>query len=259
MRLPQMPGISEKELQSILAELDRIVRKDAAAQAAAPAPAPKSAPARELTMEEKLELLCRPKEAAPKPAAKPATAAKPAPAPAPATKPAPKAAAEPAPKPTSAPETAPPSEKVPADTPPEQTRKIGLICTADAAAEIAALMSYLQEIGREIAKPIFLLSEFIYVVDDQVQPGTMALKARLSESMAVIAIFKGFSGPRHEEIRKEFAKTRVHYHPIEAPRIRDREALVEIMSALLITNPRMFENRFEWDGHGYDETHGVRR
>lgn len=225
-----MPGIGEQELQSILSELDRILVQRS--EAPAPAAPPEPATERELTTEEKLEQLCAPKTPEPAPAPPPA----PKPAAAPVLK-APEPAA-PAPKPPAAPPLG--TDSVPPDAAPEQIRKLALICTADAAEELAALVSYLQEIGREISQPIYLRTELVHTVDEQVQPGTIALKARLSESMAAVAIFKGFSPQRLEQIRKEFAKTRVHYHPIDADKIRERAMLIEIMTDLLLTDPRSF-------------------
>ena len=109
-----------------------------------------------------------------------------------------------------------------------------LLMSTDCVKEAAALMSHLQEIGRELAEPIYLRAELVLSIELLVDPGAIALRADGSEAVLAIGVYRGFSEVRLAKFAEEFAKGTIHYQSVDPDRIMDRAALVDVMSELLV-------------------------
>ncbi|MBI4345476.1 MAG: hypothetical protein HY553_01385 [Elusimicrobia bacterium] len=233
----ESPGISDADLAVILKELDGIVFPERRAGASSVPPAPAAA------SDYKLPAVLELGEAPPPPPPKPAPQAAPPPPPAP-------------PRPAAPPSGA---SEAPADAPPEQVRRIAVLCSTDCVAEVAALMSYLQEIGRKVAKPIFLSCAFVREVDAQTSPDYVAIKTRAADAVAAILVSRDCDDVKREAWTAAMGKKRVHFHHVEPAAIRQRVVLVDIMTDLLVIDPGAFTRVHSWEGARDDHDHGIRQ
>ena len=120
-----------------------------------------------------------------------------------------------------------------------------MLCTPDAVKEIAALMSYLQEIGTKIAMPVYLRPACALTLESDSLPVSLALKAKLADCVAVIAVLKGLSKDRLAEVLDAMDKQHLRLHLVESKSIKDRSVLVDIMTDLLLTDPSSGDH-FRW-------------
>ncbi|MBI5210491.1 MAG: hypothetical protein HY927_11025 [Elusimicrobia bacterium] len=170
---------------------------------------------------------------------------------------------QPPPAPPSKPaqETQPalPVEAIPKDAGEDQIRPIAVVATQDSAAEIADLLRYLQDIGSRISRPIYLRVVCLHIVSAETIPATVALKVQGAEAVAAVAILKGLPDEKRAAIRAVLADKRFRFHLVESADIRNRSVLIDIMSDLLLVDPQGYAASFRWEGHGFDERHGIRR
>ncbi len=151
----------------------------------------------------------------------------------------------PSPAAAKAKEPDPSSGAIPKDADKKQIRVVGVLCTPDAVQEIAALMSYLQEIGTKIAMPVYLRPACALTLEADSLPVSLALKAKLADCVAVIAVLKGLSKDRLAEVLAAMDKQHLRLHLVESKSIRDRSVLVDIMTDLLLTEPSTGDH-FRW-------------
>lgn len=277
---PRMPdsrpaGIGENELQGILADLDQILF-DRSAPPKPAAPPASGADGYGAALDSLIDSsLSRPAPQAPAkppppppppPLPRPFAAHPPPPPPPP--PPRPLASPPPPPPPPPAPPPAPapakagglPAAPIPSGTGKEQIRRVAVIYAAEWVAEVAAMMSYLQEIGLNVSKPIYLLPSYVQHVDASCVPASIALKARLADAMAAFCLLKGLPEAKQEEVLQALRQKRMHVHLVDPESIRDRSVLVDLMTDMLVLDPTTWDDRnYRWEGGGYDETHGIKR
>ncbi|MBI5624385.1 MAG: hypothetical protein HY924_11460 [Elusimicrobia bacterium] len=254
--VPPVSIIDEAELKAILDELARVVaqKSEPPSLPAAPPPQPvEAAAAAEQPPATPGPEKETPSQVLPDRFELPLPEPSKAPAPAPRPTQAPPAAETPSPRP------ALPEGGAPKDAHQEQLRPIAVVATPAAAADIADLMRSLQEIGRKIAQPIYLRATCVQTVDAETIPATVGIKVQEADVVAVIAMLKGLPDDKRAALLSVLGGKMFHLHLVEPEDIRNRAALIDIMSDLLVIDPQAHSGTFRWEGAQFDDANGRRR